>query len=246
MPRLLVASVLFLLAAASMATGVLGALPRPVRTPVVDTSGHETPLEGALYLNGFNIEDFDGASILDTYRRFQDLLGQPISGFDGSSQSFTFGRLTYLPGNAPDWQVQLDNVGLEELQLEGYTPKPGATPHPAVRDWLVSQYELGTDLTRAVGRIISDPICNARNECKQYADKQEFLFSRSALTADQVQRAPLGVWLAHPQVRYAAETPTLTAPAIRQQAPALVLGAFFALLGLAVTRGRPQGGSLPI
>jgi hypothetical protein len=103
--------------------------------------------------------------------------------------------LCYDRGNAEPWKVQLDNLGLREMQLQGLTPNPGAPQHPAVRDWLLGQLDVGTDLNRVVGRTISEPHCEKRSHtCQQYADKQLFIFDERATRGEQVRRAPLGLW----------------------------------------------------
>src|SRR5436309_3008836 len=80
-------------------------------------------------------------------------------------------------GNPTDWRVELANLGSADMAIEGYTPNPGRTPHPALRDWLLSQVEVGLDTARVVGRIISDPVCDRTTKrCVQWSEKQRFEF----------------------------------------------------------------------
>lgn len=189
--------------AATLAGGALlnGSAPKPAAL-ALDTSGHETPQDGAYFENGWNVANTGAADLMDRYLRYQSFLGEPVSGFNGQCQSFRFGRLCYQPANPSDWKVELANVGLEDLQVQGYSAQPGRDPHPALRDWLYMQLEAGVDLTRVVGRLLSESICDARTRlCRQWADKQVFQFPQDSLTADQVQRLPVGLWLSHPQAR---------------------------------------------
>src|SRR5690348_8019247 len=88
----------------------LGLPNRPTAGPplVVDTTGSEAPEQGAVHENGWNVANYDAATIKDTYLRYQGLLGEPVSGFDGRCQSFRFGRLCYHPDNPDDWQAEFD------------------------------------------------------------------------------------------------------------------------------------------
>ncbi len=180
----------------------LTALPRPVVVQAVATTGQEHPEEGALLENGWLIKNHGDASMHDVYLRYQSFLGEPLAGFDGQRQAFRFGRLVYQPSNPQDWKVEFDNLGWLDMQVAGYTPRPGQTPHPALRDWLLTELEAGWDMPRLVGRIISEPKCDKRTrQCVQWTDKQRFHFAEGALTAAEVQRQPLGLWLTHPSTR---------------------------------------------
>lgn len=195
------------LATALAAWAVIGARQTP---QYLDTAGQEEPLADAVYENGWNVANHENARIQDTYLSYRRFLGEPITGFDGQCQSFRLGRLCYAPGNPPDWRIELANLGADELEVEGYTAKPGATLHPAVRDYRLSQLELGVDLGRVFGRVISDPICDKRTRtCKQFTDKALFLFDEQAVSGDQVQRAPLGLWRTYPRTRPTGNTESI-------------------------------------
>lgn len=223
---------LFLLAAALGAWTWITSVPRE---QLVDTSGHEQPAEGAFLENGWLVQNRGEARIADVYLRYRAWLGEPVSGFDGSCQLFRLGRLCYAPGNPPDWKVELDNLGYLDMQIEGYTPNPGRTPHPALRAWVQSQRESGLDTVRVVGRLISDPICDRNTGlCTQWTDKQRFSFDEAARWEDQVRREPLGLWFSHPKARPVA-APPLTSSAIP-----LGLAVLAALSGL-VLLARRQG-----
>lgn len=202
MKKVMISLVLFGIASVLIVWALLDALPRTVVLETVDTSGHEEPQEGAVFNNGWIVANYGDIAIMNAYLLYQPFLGEPISGFDGQCQSFRLGRLCYRPGNPSDWQIEFANLGMIDMQVEGYTPKLGSTLHPAVRDWLIAQLEAGVDTTRVVGKVISEPICDAKTGlCRQWTDKQLFTFDRNALTGDQVQRAPLGLWLTHTRTR---------------------------------------------
>ncbi len=245
MKRFVTTGILLALSLALLSWSVSTAWPRPVQAMTVETTGHELRQEDGAYENGWNVQDRGPSRFLTFYLRYKPLLGEPVSGSDGRCQSFRFGRICVNLGNPPDWQVELTNSGLEDLQLEGYTPKPGASPHPAVRDWLVSQMDVGTDVTRVVGRTLSDPLCDKQSHaCRQWSDKQLFLFQEEALTAAEVQRAPLGLWLAHPQARVAPATRPQFTPS-RASICALVGGVMLSLVALATLR-RPTSTGAPM
>jgi len=200
---------------------------------LIDTAGREEPAEGALLENGWRIEDRGEANLKEVYLRNQGFLGEPVTGFDGATQTFRLGRLGYQPNNPPDWKIEFANLGWLDMQTSGLTPNPGRTPHPALRDWLQAQLEVGLDLPRVVGRIISEPVCEG-GSCRQWTDKQRFQFPREALTADQVQRAPLGLWLSYPASRpHTVAAGQATVPPVP-----LILAGVCGLLGLALLRAR--------
>src|SRR4051794_11943293 len=114
--RTVLALSLFILAAALGAWSFKHSAPSPA---AVETQGQEEPEPRALYRNGYNVQ----LPIMDAYQRSEDLLAEPVTAYDGKCQTFRLGRLCHFPGNPPDWQVQWDNLGLAELQTEGYTPK---------------------------------------------------------------------------------------------------------------------------
>jgi hypothetical protein len=212
--------------------------------PYADTAGREEPLPGALFENGWNIHNHGDALFRDTFIRYRSFLGEPVSGFDAHCQTFRLGRLCFNAGNRPDWRVEFANLGALDMAVEGYTPNPGRAPHPALRDWLVAQIEVGLDTTRLVGRIISDPVCDrGTRRCVQWAEKQRFEFEASAIAADAVQRQPLGLWLTHPKARPAA-TPVATGLDL----PRVLLACAVALIGLALLARamRGEAGSTPI
>lgn len=196
--------------------------------------GQEQPREGCLLENGFNVCDYGTATLKAAYLRHRDLLGEPLSGFDARCQLFRFNRLCFNPANPDGWQVEFANAGLQDLQVNGFTPQPGAELHPAVRDWLISQLEIGVDTTRLIGRVISPPVCDkATNRCRQWTDKALFLFPAEAVSASQVQRAPLGL---SSVPRTASTEPTAT-----KQLPLLVVGlALLVGLVLLLSARRPQ------
>jgi hypothetical protein len=82
------------LAAGLVAWTLLGSRTVP---QVVDTAGQEEPQADALYVNGWNVGNYGEALVKDTYVRYHDLLGEPLSTFDGQCQSFRLGRLCYTP-----------------------------------------------------------------------------------------------------------------------------------------------------
>lgn len=163
----------------------------------VDTSGKDIPKEGALHLNGWNIENWGAARVLDFYLRYQHLLGEPVKGWDGTRMCFRGGCAIYTPGNDEQWKLELQNLGSEDMEVEGYTPRPRSSLHPAVREWIQSQREAGLDTVRIVGPVLSEPICDPRTaRCKQWTAKQLFIIS-----GNEVRRAPLGLWMTYPSAR---------------------------------------------
>jgi hypothetical protein len=157
------------------------------------------PREGCLLENGWNVCNYGDAEIKDAYLRQQELLGEPISGFDSRCQTFRFGRLCYNAANAKEWRVEWANLGLQDYTAKGYVPQPGTEPHAAVRDYLIAAMEVGIDIPRTVGRLISQPVCD-RGLCRQWSDKQVWIFPQDAQSWHQVQRAPLGLEHSHPRV----------------------------------------------
>ena len=243
MRKLIISTLLILLGLAAGASGFMASVPRPVVVEPLDTGGHEAPVEGSLYDNGWNVMNHGESGLKDTYLRLRHWLGEPISSFDGQCQSFRFGRLCYDPGKPEDWRIELSNSGWEDMLVEGYSPKPGSTPHPAVRDWKLSQLENGADLTRLVGRTISDPICDQKShQCRQWTDKQLFLFEENAISDDRVQRAPLGLWLVYPQARAAATLPSEIVPS-PPPVPSLAIAGMLVVagVGLMLIRGGARG-----
>jgi hypothetical protein len=219
--------VLFLVAAALGGWTWITSAPRE---QFVDTSGREELTEGGLLENGWLIQNWGDARIKDVYLRYRSWLGEPVSGFDATCQAFRLGRLCYAPGNPPDWKVEFDNLGYLDMQVQGYTPNPGRTPHPALRDWIQSQREAGLDTVRLVGRIVSEPVCDKKSGvCTQWTDKQRFSFEDASMSGDHVRRDPLGLWLTHPSARPVGSLP-LSFGALPLALAVLVALAGFALL----------------
>ncbi|SRR5581483_10549978 len=214
-------------AAAVIAYGVAKGSAAPSTATEPDTAGRDTPQLACAHANGWNV----CPPLRDVYLRHADLLGKPISGFDvqTSAQRFLFGTLIYRPANPPDWQVEFANVGSEDYQLQGYTPRPGSEPHPAVRDWLTSAREGGIDTVRVVGRLISEPLPDKKTGLlKQWAEKAVFVFPAEATTADQVQRVPVGESVLQRQARSSV-------PSAQPRGPDLLPAAIG--LGLALAAG---------
>lgn len=164
--------------------------------PLPAPRGTETPREGCDHLNGFNVCNFQDATLRDVHLKYAELLGEPVASFDFTGQVFRFGKLTYSPGAPEGWKVQFANLGLDDLRLNGLTSQPGSESHPAVRDWLQSQHELGLDIPRVVGRPLSPPVCNRTSgECRQWFDKTVFLFPQDAVSGTVVRRDELGLRL---------------------------------------------------
>jgi hypothetical protein len=153
--------------------------------------GSETPIEGCLYDNGFNI---CVGEIRQAYLRDKQLLGPPISSAGLNCQIFSHGKLCFDSGAEVGWKVQWANLGHEDLIKNGFTPQPGAELHPAVRDWLTAFVEQGGDPTRQVGRMLSRPIPDpTTGQCRVWTDKQKFVFPCDATSGAVVQRASLGM-----------------------------------------------------
>ncbi len=243
MVKVLLGGTLMLLSITVAGSALLASAPRPIVVAPLDTSGHEAPQDDAFYENGWNVANVGESGFKDRYLDMKAWLGEPIRGFDGQCQTFRFGRLCYDPAKPDGWKVELANAALEDIQVEGFTPKPGSTPHPALRAWKLDQLEAGADLTRLVGRTISDPVCDHKlHQCRQWTDKQLFLFPENAVSGEQVQRTPLGLWLTYPATRAAAEVP----PEVIQQSstlPAFVASAILALAGVAALASRRGMGS---
>ncbi len=244
--RVRLLSVLLLLGAGTCLTiALLGPVraepsPPPEAPRIALPSGTEVPREGCLFKNGFNVCDYGDATVKEAYLQFEALLGDPLSGFDARCQTFNGGRLCYTPGNPAAWRVQWDNLGAQDAVARGLTLQPNAEPHPALRDWLIGQMELGLDTTRVVGRILTPPVCDRTTRtCKQYTDKQVFLFPEDATWGVDVQRAPLGAWSLH--------LPNHTRPAPSASGPSPLLvgaSALLALLGGVLLLGRRGSGQL--
>lgn len=212
MTRLQLPVLLLCLAAVAGALGLIqergagGAAP----PPVPPTAGREVPHEDCLLENGWNICNYGDAALKDLYLRYRPYLGEPVSGFDSRCQRYRLGALCYNPGNPDGWKIEFANLGLSDYLANGFSPQASASPHPAVRDWLLAQMEVGLDTTRVVGPMVSQPHCDQKTaRCMQWTAKTKFTFPIGAVSADQVQRVPLGL----PSIQ-------ASAPALRQPASA--------------------------
>jgi hypothetical protein len=223
-----------------------GSLQKAPTENVFDTSGQEVAQEGAIYLNGWNVQNHYDAKIKDTYTRYQDLLGEPVSGWNGTSQSFRFGKLIYTPSRPDDWKIEFGNTGMEDLQVNGYTPQLNSTPHPALRDWLQSRNEDGMDIVRVIGPIISQPTCDKKaNICRQWSAKSSFSFPADSLDGQNVVRLPVGLWLSHPKTR--AVEKTNTDGWLKFNPITAVIGGIVSLAGVVgLVRSRGNGGGVTI
>lgn len=238
MGRTLILTLTLFLAAAAL---VVFALSQPAADadtamPADPWLGDEAPQPSCLHDHGWNICNFGEATIKDTYLRYKTYLGRPVGSFDSRCQTFELGRLCFNAANPDDWQVEVDNLGLTDLTSQGYVPRPGASPHPAVRDWLLSLTEVGVDAWRVVGRILSGPVCED-DQCIQWADKTRFSFPEEAVSAAEVQRDPLGSWMTHPR-----QSATSDASQPRRMLLPLVGAGVLAVVGLALTMTRRRAG----
>lgn len=210
----------------------------------VNTAGSEQPLPSALLVNGWVVANWGEARALDTYLRYELFLGEPISPWDGKQQTFRNARLVYTPGNPPDWRIEFASLGRADMEIEGYMPKTGSVPHPAVRDWLQIHHEAGMDTTRLTGRLISEAICDGRTRrCIQWTEKARFEFPGDATSGEQVQRQPLGLWMAYPSARSIRGQGSSSWPELPQL---LAVGAPLVLLFVLLLRGRPSADGSPL
>ena len=215
-------------------SAVLGRREAP---PPLETAGHEPVRDGCLQEHGFNLCDQGTATLKSFWLQHRELLGEPLSGFDGHSQTFRYGRLSYAPEHPAGWEVELTNEGLQALLAQGLTPQPEAPLHPAVAAWLVPQTEVGHEATRIVGRVLSPALCDGTTrQCRQYTDKQLFLFAPDTTNVTEIHRAPLGLLGLYPD----AETPQAQLEPDVVRWP-LVPAGLLALLGLLLLTRRPRG-----
>lgn len=189
------------------------------------SSGSEQPREGCLFQNGWNVCDYGLATIRDTYLRYADLTGEPLSSFDSQCQTFRFASLCFKPGNPDGWKVEFANLGLQDLTANGFTPQPGVEIHAALRDWIQAQLELGVDVPRVVGRVLSPPICSRESgSCRVWTDKTAFSFPADAVSGSQVQRLALGL----------TSLPAPVPPPVTSPGPSWPLSASIPLLAVLV------------
>lgn len=183
-----------LVGSALLVSSACGMVSTAADAPSIPT-GREAAQLNCSFENGFNI----CPPLQETYLKLQELLGPPISGFDiqKREQCFLFGCLVYNPGNEKDWQVQLINVGTQELRLKGIPIKNTPEIHQAVREIILNEQEHSIDTTRTIGRIISDPIIDKDGKLIQLAEKVGFKID---LTSGQAQRLPLGLSYIHAPV----------------------------------------------
>lgn len=241
--RLVFATVLFLAAVALLVVALrLPGGDVTATTPFDAWRGDQPARPGCLLLHGWNVCNYGDATLKDSYLRYKTYLGQPVSGFDGACQTFELGRLCYNAANPDDWQVEFDNLGLADLTSQGYTPLPGADPHPAVRAWLLALSEVGVEPWRVAGRIISEPVCE-RGRCSQWSDKTRFSFPEQAVVATDVQRETLGIWATHPRQLIAAGASNATSELL-PLAGAAVLGVAGLAMLLTRRRGMQRGVAL--
>lgn len=163
-----------------------------LRTPQLP-AGHEEPVAGGAYLNGFNVRNVGSCAFGDRYGEAQGLLGPPVGSFTGRAQAFQFGRLICAPTNPAGRQVLLDDLGLQHLRLAGLTPRPGSELHPAVRAHLLDALETGLAPDELFGRVLTPVRCDSGHHCRQYTDKQLLLFEDAPDAL--VRWAPLGCLL---------------------------------------------------
>lgn len=207
-------------------------------------SGNEAPRPGCVFDNSYNVCSYGTADFRQVYQQHRELLGTPISAVDASQcQTFVMAKLCYDPGAPPGWEVQLANLGLDDLTRNGFLPQPGSEQHPAVRDFLAGQQQAGVDIVRVYGRVLSPPICDAISAtCRQFMDKTVLVFDKQAVSGVQVQRLPLGLQslpapvptataIVQPQpvqpVQPAAIQPPIGGLAIGALIAALLIAAFF-------------------
>jgi len=143
----LVALILIVVGVALLPLSVLGkgkgelqaqALPPP-RLP----AGQEQARPGATLENGWAVSNIGGCTFLDFYQKAANVLGAPVTGFDGISQTFAYGQLVCQPNNPAGQQVVLANLGYSELRSTGRLPLPHSPLAPAAQDFILSSLERG-------------------------------------------------------------------------------------------------------
>jgi hypothetical protein len=202
--------------------------------------GHDQLAPDGVLINGFQLRNYGPeANFLDAYTRDKAFLGHPITSFDGATQTFAFGRLSYNATNPQTWKgerdeegatrwvytgkVVLDDLGLQHLERQGLTPAFGAVPNPIVEAWVRTH---APEPDRTIGPFLSEPRCDKRTgQCQQYSTKSLFVWPEGSEEVATVQRAPLGLWLT-PQPAAATSSP------LSWLVPVLVVG-FLAVVAVA-------------
>ena len=131
-------------------------------------AGHEQPIAGSTYVNGYNLINIGGCHFADAYNAEALILGQPVAAFDGRGLSFDLLRLTCNPSDQNP-VMRIDNLGLQALVLAGKTPAPGSTADPVVAQFLQHSADAGLDPHSVWGRVVSPSLCD-RGTCSQYLD----------------------------------------------------------------------------
>jgi len=205
--------------------------------------GHEEARPGATLENGWALQNIAPCNFLDFYQSAGYILGAPVSGFDGTRQSFEFGQLVCLPNNPPGQQVVLANLGYLDLRSTGQIPQPGAPLSPATQDFLILSLERGgIDTAVFFGAPISPALCDNAGHCVQYTEKARLEFPQGATSGEQVTRSPLGLWQSHPETRpgyLRAKLQAATRTAVRL--PLLISGLVCLALGLVLLLSRVFG-----
>jgi hypothetical protein len=178
--------------------------PQPTRQmQEVTFAGNEVPDPDpdALYINGYVIKNDGNVRLKDFYVQYERYLGPPISAFNGRQMAFVGGRVTYSPDHAEGWQLEIESLGIADLQVAGLRPTQNSAPHPVVRQFLVAEYEAGVDLVRVYGPVASEEHCS-KTRCSQWLAKQKLTWPAGDLTADRVAREPLGLYFTFPGTRF--------------------------------------------
>ena len=195
--KYIVAALAFILAGVAVTTAVRQSRSSAATAPEVRQlpQGHEQPIPGATFVNGYNVADIGPCAFQARYAAAEPLLGPPVGPFTGRSQDFLFGRLVCAPGNPSGRAVLFDDLGMAHLRLRGIAPQPGSEPHPAVRSHILNALETGLDPQAIFGRVISPAVCDRERRCSQYTDRQRLDFDDAPNA--QVVWAPLGCLLNH-------------------------------------------------
>ena len=169
----------------------------------VSFAGNELPDPDpdALHINGYVVKNDGKVRLKDFYLQYERYLGQPISTFNGRQMAFVGGRVTYSPDHADGWHLEIESLGIADLQVAGLRPTQNSAPHPVVRQLLVAEYEAGVDLLRVYGPVASEVHCSKAG-CSQWLAKQKLTWPTGDVTADRVAREPLGLYFTFPSTRF--------------------------------------------